>query len=235
MDEDEFNVEALTKQRQAKEARQRAEAVKAAQGDAELEAILLETQHVKKETLSSTQRSVKMINETITVADRTNEKLAAQGEQLDRIAGTAERADQNANESYQHAKDLHKFKGLMPFSIKNAFKGKDKKEQDRLMEQARLEHETAKAASGSGKGLVDSSTPSQPSSGPKKQYADEQEQEINDNLDEISTGLAQLKASGLNMQQQMKKQENTIVYVNKTVEHTDYTINSAGRKIKEFE
>lgn len=236
MDDDEFNVEALTKQKQAKEARQRAEAVKAAQGDAELEAILLETQHVKKETLDSTQRSAKMIKETITVADRTNEKLTAQGEQMDRIAGTAERADANANESYQHAKDLHKFDGLMPFSLKNAFKGKDKKEQDRKLEQARLEHEASKSSSSAGgKGMVDSSPPGQASSGPKKQYADEQEQEINDNLDDISAGLAHLKTSGLNMQRQMKEQEATMKYVSDTTAHTDYTIGSAANKIKKYE
>lgn len=232
MDEDEFNIEALTKQRKAKEDRQKAEAVKAAGGDAELEAILLQTQQVKKETLDSTQRSVKMLNETISVADRTNEKLTAQGEQLDRIAATSERADANANESYQHAKDLHKFKGFLPVSLSNAFKGKDKKEQDRQLDEARKQHESAKSA----RSPTDTSPPGQAASGPKKaQYADETEQQINDNLDDISAGLAHLKTSGLTMQQKMKEQEATMTYIEKTTAHTDYTIGSAGRKIKEFE
>lgn len=233
MDEDEFNIEALTKQKQAKDARQRAEAVKAAGGDPELEAILLQTQEVKKETLDSTQRSVKMLNETIAVADRTNEKLAVQGEQLERISQTAERADQNANDSYQSARELHKHKGLMPFSIKQAFKGKDKKEQDRQLASARDEYSAAKGSRAGSP--AERSPPGQAASGPKKQYADETEQQINDNLDEISSGLAHLKTAGLSMQTQMKQQESTLTYIDKTTAHTDYTINSAGRKIKEFE
>lgn len=238
MDEDEFNIEALTKQKQAKEARQRAEAVKAAQGDKELEAILLETQAVKKETLDSTQRSVKQIKETIAVADRTNEKLTAQGEQLDRISATASRADQNADESYKHARDLHKFKGFLPISITQAFKGKDKKEQDKILAEARKAHEAALANGGSSSGAAGvngQSPPSQAAAGPKKQYADETEQEINDNLDEISAGLAHLKTAGISMQDKMKKQDETMQYIGKTADHTNYTINSAGRKIQEFQ
>lgn len=233
MDEDEFNIEALTKQKQAKEARQRAEAVKAAGGDPELEAILLQTQEVKKETLDSTQRSVKMLNETIAVADRTNEKLAAQGEQLERISETAERADKNADDSYKSARDLHKHKGLMPFSIKNAFKGKDKKDQDKQLASAREEYEAAKGSRGASP--LEKSPPGQAASGPKKQYADETEQQINDNLDEISSGLAHLRTAGLSMQTQMKQQESTMTYINQTTSHTDYTIQSSARKIKEFE
>jgi len=232
MDEDEFNIEALTKQKQAKDARQRAEAVKAAGGDAELESILLETQNVRKDTLNSTQRSVRILNETISVADKTNEKLAQQGEQLERISQTALRADANADESYLLAKDLHRFKGMTPWSIKNAFKGKDKKEQDRMLNEARAEHEKI-----TGKKAPASSYPSSLAQGTPKRptYANEDEQQINDNLDDISAGLAHLKTSGLRMHEQMREQDATLKLIDKTTTHTDYVINSAGRKIKEFE
>lgn len=234
MDEDEFNVEALTRHKADKDAQARAAAIKAAQGDPELEAILLETQQVRKETLDSTGRSARMIKETIVVADKTNEKLTAQGEQLERISETATRADQNADESYKHAKNLHKYKGLTPWSLKNVFKGKDKKNEDRKLEQARLEHERA-SASGQSQAMSGQSPATSIAPGPKKHYADESEAQIDQNLDDISAGLGHLKASGLSMQQKMREQENTMQYIDSTTVHTTYTLDSAGRKIKEFE
>lgn len=237
MDDEEFSMEALSKTQAERAARDREAARKAAQGDPELEAILLETKVVQKETLTSTQTSVRTLQQTITVADRTNEKLTAQGEQLDRIAETATRADMNADESYQHARDLRKYDGIIPVSLKNMFTGSKKKHQDAEQEAARREFEKNRST-GSGESA---SAPARDlnqqaaAPGPKKQYADETEKEIDQNLDQISAGLAHLKATGLSMQEKMKEQEKTMKYIDETATHTDYVINSAGRKIKKYE
>lgn len=236
MDDDEFNLEALSKNKAEKEAREREAIAKAAQGDKELERILLETKSVQKDTLESTKRSVKTLNETIQTADRTNEKLTAQGEQLDRIAETATRADQNADESYQHARDLRKYDGFIPISLKNVFTGSKKKQQDREREDAQRQYSAGKSVPVDSKTAAPSSAPgTAAASGPKKQYADETEAEIDQNLDEISKGLSHLKTTGLSMQAKMKEQEKTMQYIDATTAHTDYTINSAGHKIKKYE
>jgi hypothetical protein len=238
MDDDEFNLEALSKNNAEKEARERAAIAKAAQGDKELERILLETKSVQKDTLESTKRSVKTLNETIQTADRTNEKLTAQGEQLDRIAETATRADQNADESYQHARDLRKYDGFIPVSLKNIFTGSKKKQQDRDREEAQRQYSAGKnpAPADSNKAAGPTLAPgTAAASGPKKQFADETEAEIDQNLDEISKGLTHLKTTGLSMQAKMKEQEKTMQYIDATTAHTDYTINSAGHKIQKYE
>lgn len=234
MDDDEFNLEALSKSKADREARDREAITKAAQGDKDLERILLETKSVQKDTLDSTKRSLKTLHETIQTADRTNEKLTAQGEQLGKIAETATRADQNADESYQHARDLRKYDGFIPVSVKNMFTGGKKKQQDKEREDAHRQYEASKGVVGGGT-TAQAAPATAAASGPKKQYADETEQEIDQNLDEISKGLSHLKTTGLSMQAKMKEQEKTVQYIDATTAHTDYTINSAGHKIKKYE
>ena len=238
-DDDEFNVDSLTRQKMQKAQAEKAAALAAAQNDPELEAILMQTKQVQKDTLTSTQSSVRMIKETVQTADKTSAKLKEQGEQLDRIDATARRADENAQESYKSAKDLHKYKGFLPVSIKNAFKGKDKKDKDR--ELARTQRDLDKQESrleGKNQARDQLLRSNSPAGGPKKDAPnlsmDETERQIDDDLDEISAGLDHLKMTGLQMNDELNRQNVTINRIAATTEHTDYTISSANRKIQEF-
>ena len=60
------------------------------------------------------------------------------------------------------------------------------------------------------------------------------EDEIDQNLDEMSKGLQHLKGVGLDMQSEIKRQNVDIEHIKATTAHTDYTLNSANRKIQDF-
>ena len=201
--------------------------------DPELQAILNETRQVQQDTLQSSRNAVKTLQETVVVADKTNERLQAQGEQLKRIGATAEEADEHAQEAYDKARELHKYKGFLPFSIKQGFTGgkKNSADSDYLSRQKELDRTAEKLAKAEAKAEKSGTavlSATRPESG------DAVEDEIDQNLDEMSRGLSHLKGVGLNMQTEIKKQNVDIEHIKATTEHTDYVVNSANRKIQDF-
>lgn len=241
MDDDEFSADTLAKQRAAKAVadKQAREAEMAA--DPEYQAILAETKQVQKDTLVSTQNSVRTIKETVTVADKTSVTLKQQGEQLERIDDRAQTADVNATDSYQSARELHKYKGMLPVSVKNMFTGGRKRDEDQRLQKA------AKALDKEERKLEKSAAANQPNleaaaqekvqrgpDGQRDYGGDETEKQIDENLDEISAGLDHLQAQAVNMNAELSRQNVTVQRIDATTQHTDYTLNSANRKIQEF-
>ena len=239
MSDDEFNADNFAKYRQDKLASEKAAKSAALSGDPELQAILTETGQVQQDTLQSSRNAVKTLQETVVVADRTSEKLKSQGEQLKRIGNTAEEADEHAQEAYDKARELHKYKGFLPFSIKQWFTGGKKKSSDSeyLSRQKELDKTAKKLAKQEAKqeakSAADSTVknPGDLGGGPR---GDQVEDEIDQNLDEMSRGLDHLKGVGMNMQTEIKKQNVDIEHIKATTAHTDYTITSANRKIQDF-
>ena len=243
MSDDEFNADNFAKYKQDKLASEKAAKSAALSGDPELQAILTETRQVQKDTVQSSRNAVKTLQETVVVADRTNDKLKAQGEQLKKIGNTAEEADEHAQEAYDKARELHKYKGFLPFSVRQWFTGGKKKssDSDYLSKQKKLDKAAeklakdeakaaAKAAEQEGKtgSALKSAKPVGVASG------DAAEDEIDQNLDEMSRGLEHLKGVGLGMQSEIKRQNVDIEHIKATTAHTDYTLNSANRKIQDF-
>lgn len=239
MSDDEFNADNFTKYKQDKMAGEKAAKTAALSGDPELQAILTETHQVQQDTLQSSRNAVKTLQETVVVADKTNERLQAQGEQLKRIGTTAEEADEHAQEAYDKARELHKYKGFFAFSIKQWFTGGKKKSADSeyISKQKELDKTAEKLAKAEAKAAAkaqDGNVTNTKSATAGAGAGDQIEEEIDQNLDEMSRGLAHLKGVGLNMQTEIKKQNVDIEHIKATTEHTDYTINSANRKIQDF-
>lgn len=233
MDDDDFNPEMLAKQRAAKAAAERQAKEAALNEDPEMRELLMQTKAVQKDTLSSTQNSVRQIKETINVADSTSQKLKSQGEQLDRIDEKASSADANASDSYASARELHKYKGLIPVSLKNVFTGSKKKEEDERLAK------TQKNLDKEEKRIDKDHAANKPSlaSTPKTSGdfgGDETERQIDENLNDISAGLDHLQMQANSMNEELQRQNTTIQRIEATTEHTDYTLNSANRKIQEF-
>ena len=237
MSDDEFNAENFSKFRTQKAAAE-AEAKKAAlAADPELQALVTETRQVQQDTVQSSRNAVKTLKETIVVADKTNVELKSQGDQLKKIGETAEKADENAQESYDKARELHKYKGFFPVSMKQMFTGGKKKDKDQeyIDKQKALDKQAGKLDKAEQKAREGAGSPAPGASGqPKKVYTDAYEEEIDQNLDEMSKGLEHLKGVGMDMQSEIAKQNVDIERINATTEHTDYTINSANRKLQEF-
>lgn len=240
-EDDEFSVENINKNRlrQAKLIKQ-AEEDQMSQ-DPELKAIIEESRSVQKETLQSTQNSVRILKETINVADGTAQTLKQQGEQLDRIEKKAEEADHNASMAYSSAKQMHKYKGLLPFSMK-IFQGRKKRNKDKQMDsaissydrqQAKIEaYETqAKPVISAEEAMKVVASKNRDEENPY----DPLEQEINQNLDEISAGLDHVKEQANYMQLEIKKHQVQMERIDVINSHTSYVLDSSQRKIKDFE
>lgn len=232
-EEDDFNVEGLAKLRAQQAAEKEKALQKAMEEDPALREIMLESRAVQQDTRISTENSVRILKQTMVVADETSNTLLQQGEQLDRIDEKAQEADANATDSYKSSKDLHKYKGFLPISLTNAFKGGDKRGKDAELAKAnkKLDQEEVRLQR-----LEARTGPSMASAGAAAgaAYEDETEREIDRNLDDISAGLDHLTQQAVAMNTELKRQNVTIKRIEATTEHTDYTLNSANRKISEF-
>lgn len=230
---DDFSYEDFQASRKKRLEKERLEAEAAAAADPELAAIRAQTLRAQDDTLESSRSAVRQLKDTVQVGEATKTKLYQQGEQLDRIEQSATRADENAQQSYESARDLHKHKGILPFSIKQMFTGKKKKREDEELKKRNKQLEKERLEAGSG---LDAGTTGKTQSGglAQKQYADEKEREIDENLDEMSSHLAILKGQAQEMNTELDRQAVTIKKTEATIDHTDYTLNSANRKIQEF-
>lgn len=233
MDDDDFTPEMLAKKRAQRQQEAKAANEAALAADPEMAAILAESKAVQQDTLSSTQNSLRTIKETITVADKTSGTLKQQGAQLERIEEKAQTADVNATDSYQSARELHKYKGFIPVSVKNALTGGKKRDED-----SRLAKATKALDKEEGRVERESQQHKPTLAGTPKTAADyggdETEAAINRNLDEMSAGLDHLNVQASEMGLELKKQNVTLKRIEATSEHTDYTLKSADRKIQEF-
>jgi hypothetical protein len=235
--EDEFSAEAFRKARAKRQEEERREAESAAAADPELAAIRAQTARAQQDTLESSRTATRQLKETVEVGEATKSKLKQQGEQLERIHGTAERADENAQQSYEYSRKLHKHKGILPFSVKNWFRGAKKKEQDKELKrkEKELDREAAEREAGreaAAAGGVSGSP--QQNVAPRREYGDEKEREIDENLDEMSSHLTTLRSQATEMNEELDKQKTMTDKTQATVGHTEYTIDSANRKIREF-
>lgn len=236
MSDDEFNADNFAKYKQDKKASEKVERAAALSADPELQSILTETKQVQQDTLQSSRNAVKTLQETVIVADKTDERLRAQGEQLKKIGTTAEEADEHAQEAYDKARELHKYKGFLPFSVKQWFTGGKKKsaDSDYISRQKELDKTAEKLAKSEAKTRSLENNVQDAKNLNINTTGDAVEEEIDQNLDEMSKGLSHLKGVGMNMQTEIKKQNVDIEHIKATTEHTDYTINSANRKIQDF-
>jgi len=98
----------------------------------------------------------------------------------------------------------------------------------------KLDKEESKLANSQKAKTISSLSRNSPASEPRKEYADDTERQIDENLDEISGALDHLKESSIAMQSELARQNTTITRIQATTEHTDYTLTSANRKINEF-
>ena len=234
--DDEFDVEGFKALKKTQKQREEEERLRQAANDPETARLLAETTKYQAETLESSRRALATVKQTVGVAEKTTQELRAQGEQLERIQQTAESADKSADAAYQKAKDLHKYKGLMPFSIKNFFTGGKKKQQDKELEDKtkKLDKQAAKFEASREAAQTGIQSPIIEHRRTSAVITDQTEIEINRNLGEISSALDVLKSQGLMMQDEVKKQNYTINKIGATIDHTEYVIDSSNRKIQEF-
>jgi hypothetical protein len=229
VEEDEFNADFYTKQQREKKSQ--AEAIEAAPQDPELSAIRERSKRVQLETVDSSENTVRMLRETVRVSDITKTELIRQGEELKDIKCSSERADSNVTEAYQNTRDIDRYSRFLPIFWSS---NKKKKKEDKAleMEQKAIEKESKRSS----KQFVENSNSSPLSygTGPSypKEYADDNEQRIDENLDEISMHLRLLRQDAMFMQQSMLEQESDIKEIQARTIHTQNVMELSDKKLQ---
>ncbi|RKP02421.1 hypothetical protein CXG81DRAFT_10831 [Caulochytrium protostelioides] len=197
------------------------------------------TRDVQDESLASSRRALQRMREAEDVAASNITKMYTQSEQLHGIERRLDLAEQHVKVSDAKAdelKSLSRFFMIPSFGSKKVrkregkldkFQGQldDTAEARRQEDQARrnrpLEEQSGKSKSKSKKGMPHGAPqPYRNYTTPEGVERDDLEQEIDTNLDEMSSGLARLRMAGLRMNEELDSQK---VHLDRIQDKTDYT------------
>lgn len=229
-EDEEFNAKSFTqadKQRKLLE-----EEKKLAEADPEYRALLQKTKEVQLDTVESSDNSIRMLRETRKVSESTKTELVKQGEQIKDIKSSAERADENVTEAYENTRKIDKYSRFLP--IKGLFSNSKKKKEDKAFEkeQKSIDKEVAKYNKHAGGEPSEVSPPNSAAAGPRRQFDDENEQRINDNLDEMSSHLIALKQDARVMQDNIREQDVDLRTIQARTTHTQNVMEISDKKLQ---
>lgn len=233
MDEEEFTADYYAKQQKEKKAMR--EAKEAASQDPELQAIIEKSKKAQQDTVESSDSAVRTLRETVKVSETTKTELVQQGEELKDIKGSAEKADVNVGEAYENTRKIDKYSHFLPF-FKSS--GKKKRKEDRAFKerQKEIEKDVKKASKQREKeaGVGPSAElTSPPTAAPnRREYADANEERIDENLDEMSLHLRTLREDATFMQKSVQEQESEIKEVQSRTTHAQNVMEISDKKLQ---
>ena len=197
--------------------------------------------HQQQESLESTRRALNKLNRTEDVGQKNLAKLASQTEQLSRVEhrlDTAESKMKLSDAKVDHLKSLNKFFFLPSFGGKKVKKREDvlrkdvsehalreaehKENEARRLEQIRMAGTSRSSSSRNGM-----------YSTPMGLERDQNEEEIDGNLDMISSGLGRLKMMGEAMNSELRQQDDQLRRLHDRVATTDERVQSTTHKINQ--
>lgn len=186
--------------------------------------------HVENESLASTQRCLRMINETHEIGTKTAEELVRQGEKLDGIDSKLDHVDKTLNATQRNLNQLKSVFG----GLKNKFFGgkASKAEQASQIDAVKKEKETP-SSSKSSSGISSSSSGSNLTRGEQAVISgSDREKEINSNLDDMSVGLSRLKSLAQGMSAEIDRQNPILDRLNDKTVKTNTKIDTQHAEIK---
>jgi hypothetical protein len=238
-DNEDFTADAFSKYRKQKvedEKRARVESGAAPEDDdEEVQVVWGQVRRVQQDSLTSTRNTLSKLRETQDIGANTLNTLYKQGDQLGKVERNIEKASENAIDAENQADDLHKYDGLIPVNFNNVFSRKKKKreqEQKAQSEAAKTSPRTARRATNLQMSADDS--PAAKAVTAAEPIEDEVEQEIDENLNEISAALSNLKDIGLSMNTELDVHKEQITHISNTADNVSTTIKSSEKKIKKF-
>ena len=178
---------------------------------------------VENDSLESTQRALRSLNEANEIGVKTAEELIRQGEKLDNIN---ERLDDVDNTLYHTQKNLNQIKSIFG-GLKNKF-----------FKPKAPEPVPAPKASNDGKKDMKTSQSAQNFSAPVQPAkhavitGSDREVEINKNLDEMSVGLSRLKGLASEMQFELDRQNPIIDSLNSKTSRTQSKIEDQNKQMR---
>ncbi|KAJ3090796.1 hypothetical protein HK102_002659 [Quaeritorhiza haematococci] len=219
------------------------------------------TKKVQDDSLQSTRRALAKLNETETVATSNMSKLGAQTEQLNKIEKRLHHADQHAQVSDAKAdqlKSLNRFFMLPSWGGGKVKKREDKAKREAAERERREEEENriARERQDKWRNYNDSASSSDSRGGdrgrsgsgssrgggggygmystPYGMERDHKEVEIDENLDQISSGLSRLKMMASTMNDELDHQTRIIGRVGDQVSVTDERLGRTTRKLNQI-
>ncbi|XP_060641909.2 synaptosomal-associated protein 29 [Anolis sagrei] len=205
-------------------------------------------------TVDSTNRSLGLIYESEHIGVATSEELTRQGEVLKRTERMVDKMDQDLKTSQRHINSIKSvFGGFVnyfkakPQEIKPDENGASEHQASNKLKEAlsvSKEQESKYQESHPNLRKLDhsdyssSGTNSIPSSQrdnyPKNQYLQSYHQQVDNNLDEMSSGLGRLRNLALGLQSEIEVQDEILDRLTNKVDTLDINIKSTDKKIKEL-
>ncbi|KAG7481041.1 hypothetical protein MATL_G00062470 [Megalops atlanticus] len=213
-----------------------------------------EVMRTAQSAVDSSYRSLSLIYESEKMGTETAEELMRQGEALKRTERMVDNMDEDLKTSQKHINTIKSVWG----GLVNYFKAKPEtkappaqpvqyqpssKLQNALAESKEQEHKyqeshpNLRKLDTSGFGALGSTPDDPPSSQngyPKNKYLQAAHQQLDDNLDEMCSGLSRLKNLGLGLQSEIEDQDASIDNLLGKVDRMDMKINSTNQQLKKL-
>ncbi|XP_068013353.1 synaptosomal-associated protein 29 [Melanerpes formicivorus] len=205
-------------------------------------------------TADSTTRSLSLLYESEQIGVATSEELVRQGEALKRTEQMVDKMEQDLKTSQKHINSIKSVWG----GLVNYFKAKppeSKPEQNGTPEysaNSRLKEAMLSSKEQESKyqeshpnlrkldnsdndfGKADLVSSAQRDSYPKNQHLRAYHQKIDNNLDEMSSGLSRLKNLALGLQTELDEQDDMLDRLTRKVETLDVNIKSTDKKVRQL-
>jgi synaptosomal-associated protein 29 len=186
---------------------------------------------VENDSLESTQRALRMLNETEEIGVKTAQELVSQGEKLKRIDETLDDVDQKLTSTQKNLNQLKSvFGGLKNkfFAPKNSLSNGNLK----ALEKEANAKQQQQMKTSSSQNAFSTTTASKPEFA--KITGSDREAELNKNLDDMSLGLSRLKSLGLDMQRELDKQDPLIGRLIVKSETTNTRVDNQNAQMKKI-
>jgi len=204
-------------------------------------------------SLATSRSALSRLRETEAVGQTTVKQLKSQGDQLKNAEGTAKEAKAYADQSHKLSKDIERHDHFLAFKWTNPFNRKKKRmEKEYQKKQAEIESRASGlhyADDERKRGEEEEETPEEEEDkenskksgkgkkkapvAPPKAYLTKEE-EYQDNLDEISSGVQNLKGMSLEMNEELNEQDVTLDSLGNTVDSTNKSLEHSNKIIKKF-
>lgn len=185
---------------------------------------------IEDDSLASTQRALRMLNETEEIGNKTAQELVSQGEKLKNIDNQLDNINDNLNSTQKHINSIKSVFG----GLKNRFfKGTSTKSIDvpKSDSSSSLAKTTSLKSSTSSQQMSQQQSTSRPADFGRI-TGSAREEEINKNLDEMSLGLSRLTNLAQEMQFELERQDPLINRLTPKMDITKSRIEDQNKQMK---
>jgi synaptosomal-associated protein 29 len=200
-----------------------------------------ETRKTQQESVQSSRRALRRLNETQEMAENSLQMVNQQSEQLHRMERRMDEAGAGAKAAdakAKHLKSLNNFFFLPSFGAKKAAKREEELKRQKETQQFDNKYARERDAEWSKRSNRDVSSFEAPSrqyrTTPDGLERDEHEEEIDSNVSQISSGLSRLKAMGMAMNEELDVHSRQLDRLQQRTEYTRGRVDRLNSKVDQI-